>query len=70
VPQEAFETLPGVSNVTAHEHTLRLRVAGPIGPVVQLASRYELVDFESREPSLEETFLAEYGREAVDVRAR
>ena len=70
VPVEAFARLTGVSNIETHDHTLRLRVAGPIGPVVQQASRFELVDFESREPSLEETFLAEYGREAVDVRAR
>jgi len=32
-----------------------------ITPVVRAASRYELVDFVSREPSLEETFLAQYG---------
>jgi ABC-2 type transport system ATP-binding protein len=70
VPTEAFKAIPGTSNVEATDHTLRLRVTGPIGPVVREASRYELVDFESREPSLEETFLAEYGREAVDVRAR
>ena len=26
-----------------------------------------LIDFETREPSLEQTFLAQYGREAVEV---
>ncbi len=36
-------------------------------PIVQAAARYELLDFVSREPSLEETFLAQYGREAVEV---
>jgi hypothetical protein len=39
-------------------------VTGPISPVVQAAARFELLDFVSREPSLEETFLAEYGQEA------
>jgi ABC-type multidrug transport system ATPase subunit len=67
VPAAAFESLPGVSEVTVDDHTLRLRVAGAITPVVQAAARYELLDFVSREPSLEETFLAQYGREAAEV---
>jgi hypothetical protein len=44
-----------------------MRVAGPITPVVRAAAQYELLDFVSREPSLEETFLAQYGREAVEA---
>jgi beta-exotoxin I transport system ATP-binding protein len=67
VPASVFAALPGVSDLVADDHTLRLRVAGPITPVVQAAARYELLDFVSREPSLEETFLAQYGREAVEV---
>jgi ABC-2 type transport system ATP-binding protein len=67
VPVAAFQVLPGVSEVTVEDHVLRLRVAGAITPVVQAAARYELLDFVSREPSLEETFLAQYGREAVEV---
>jgi ABC-2 type transport system ATP-binding protein len=61
VPTAAFEALPGVSDVVAADHTLRMRVSGPITPVVQAAARYQLLDFVSREPTLEETFLAEYG---------
>jgi ABC-2 type transport system ATP-binding protein len=64
VPVAAFSALPGVSDVTADDHVLRLRVSGSITPVVREAARYELLDFVSREPSLEETFLAEYGRTA------
>jgi ABC-2 type transport system ATP-binding protein len=67
VPVAAFASLPGVSDVVADDHVLRLRVAGTITPVVQAAARYELLDFISREPSLEETFLAQYGREAAAV---
>jgi ABC-2 type transport system ATP-binding protein len=67
VPAAAFEALPGVSEVIVEDHVLRLRVAGAITPVVQEAAKYELLDFVSREPSLEETFLAQYGREAVEV---
>jgi ABC-2 type transport system ATP-binding protein len=67
VPKAEFEALPGVSDVVGDDHGLRMRVSGPITPVVQAAARYELLDFVSREPSLEETFLAQYGREAAEV---
>jgi ABC-2 type transport system ATP-binding protein len=67
VPVAEFSGLPGVSDVATEDHVLRLRVSGAITPVVQAAARYELLDFVSREPSLEETFLAQYGRGAVEV---
>ena len=67
VPRAEFEAIPGVSEVVGDDHGLRMRVSGPITPVVRAAARYQLIDFVSREPSLEETFLAEYGREAVEV---
>jgi ABC-2 type transport system ATP-binding protein len=60
VPVGEFSSLPGVSDVVTEDHTLRMRVAGSITPVVRAAAQYELADFVSREPSLEETFLAEY----------
>jgi ABC-2 type transport system ATP-binding protein len=68
VPIAEFEHLPGVSDVVADDHVLRLRVAGAITPVVQAAARYELLDFVSREPSLEETFLAQYGQTPATVK--
>ncbi len=49
------------------DRVLQMRVTGSMAPVVQAAARHELVDFADREPSLEETFLAQYGREAVEV---
>ena len=61
VPVADFQGLPGVSDVTATDHVLHLRVSGPMTPVVRAAARYELVEFISHEPSLEETFLAQYG---------
>jgi ABC-2 type transport system ATP-binding protein len=67
VPTAEFEAIPGVSNVVAQDHVLRMHVAGPIGPVVQAAARHPLADFVSREPSLEETFLAQYGKDAVEA---
>ena len=65
VPSAAFAALPGVSDVVVDDHVIRLQVTGAITPVVQAATGYELLDFVSREPSLEETFLAQYGRQAV-----
>jgi ABC-2 type transport system ATP-binding protein len=67
VPASAFASLPGVSDVVATERGLQMRVTGSMAPVVRVAARHELVDFETREPSLEQTFLAQYGREAVEV---
>ena len=67
VPSAEFEALPGVTEVSTEDHVLRMRVSGPITPVVRAAARYELLDFVSREPSLEETFLAEYDHQAVEV---
>ncbi|HET8784177.1 MAG TPA: ABC transporter ATP-binding protein [Candidatus Limnocylindrales bacterium] len=70
VPAAAFAGLAGVSDLATDDHTLRMRVAGSIAPVVREASKYELVDFVSREPSLEETFLAQYGRGTAEAGAR
>lgn len=67
VPAVEFESMPGVSDVVAEDHVLRMRVSGPITPVVQAAAHHEVSNFVSREPSLEETFLAEYGPQAEEV---
>jgi ABC-type multidrug transport system, ATPase component len=67
VPADEFGALPGVSDVVAEDHVLRMHVAGSIDPVIKAAARFELADFVSREPSLEETFLAQYGRESGEV---
>jgi ABC-type multidrug transport system ATPase subunit len=67
VPAGEFEQLAGVSDVAATDHVLRMRVSGAITPVVRAAAKYELLDFVSREPSLEETFLAQYGPQADAV---
>ena len=66
-PASDFAALPGVSDVAVEDHILRLRILGSITPVVQAAARAGVVDFLSREPSLEETFLAQYGRESAEV---
>jgi len=67
-PEAEFEKIKGVSDVTVEGHIMKLRVFGSITPVVQAAARLGVTDFLSREPSLEETFLAQYGREATEVK--
>jgi len=67
-PAEQFRALPGVSDVVAEDHILRLRVQGSITPVVEAAAKAGVVDFLSREPSLEEIFLAQYGHESAEVK--
>ena len=67
VPASEFSSLPGVSDVSATAGGLQMRVTGSMAPVVEAAARHGLVDFETREPSLEQTFLAQYGREVVEV---
>jgi ABC-2 type transport system ATP-binding protein len=70
VPRTEFEGLPGVTEVTVEDHVLRMRVSGSITPVVRAAAAHEILDFVSREPSLEETFLAQYGEQPLAGSAR
>jgi ABC-2 type transport system ATP-binding protein len=65
VPASEFARIPGVSDVTATDGEVHLRVAGDLGPVVAVAARHHVVDLASREPTLEETFLAQYGPDAA-----
>ena len=44
-PVAEFEALPGVSEVVATDHTITMRVSGPITPVVHAAARHEVIDF-------------------------
>ena len=56
-----FEPLDGVSEVVAEGDQVTMRVNGPIGGVIAAAAPHGLVDVVSREPSLEDVFLAQYG---------
>ncbi len=68
VPVEEFEKLPGVGQVEVtsedSHQVLRCTVRSEaLDQVVKTAARYALLDFTSREPSLEETFLDYYRNE-------
>jgi len=56
-----FESIDTVSAVAADGHTVQMRVNGPIGSVIAAAAPHGLVDVVSREPNLEDVFLAQYG---------
>jgi ABC-2 type transport system ATP-binding protein len=58
--QQAFATLPNVSNVQATDHTLEFIVRGDIDPVLKQAATYPVVTMTSHEPTLEEAFLQYY----------
>ncbi len=53
--------VPGVSSVEVVGHLLRCQVRGTIEPLLQLLAASGAQELLSREPSLEELFLAQYG---------
>jgi ABC-2 type transport system ATP-binding protein len=69
VPVAAFAGVDGVTAVMANgarsgaadAQTLRLTVSGPLDTTVKMLARYEVVTMTSREPDLEDVFLAFYG---------
>ena len=64
VPAEEFATVAGVSELSVEGAHLACVVRGSMGPLMRVASGREVVDVISREPDLEQTFLALYGEEA------
>jgi ABC-2 type transport system ATP-binding protein len=69
VPPNVFSSIDGVSDVEADGDVLRMRVNGPIGKVIVLAAQHGLLDVVSREPNLEDVFLAQYGSHGSPVPA-
>ena len=65
VPPALFSELPGVRDVELDGNTIRMRVIGPIGAVIAAAAPHGLVDVVSREPNLEDVFLAQYGEHPI-----
>ena len=64
VPVPDVTGVPGVSAVEVDGSTLRCHVAGPIEPLLRVLTSVGVRRLVSREPSLEELFLAHYGSEA------
>jgi ABC-2 type transport system ATP-binding protein len=55
-----FSSIDGVSDVEVDGDVVRMRVAGPIGAVLGAAAPHGIIDVVSREPNLEDVFLAQY----------
>jgi ABC-2 type transport system ATP-binding protein len=60
-PIPDLSSLPGLSSVEIEGHTLRCQVRGPIEPLLKVLTDIGVTQLVSREPSLEELFLALYG---------
>jgi ABC-2 type transport system ATP-binding protein len=61
VPDTVFTSVDGVSDLEVDGSVVRMRVSGPIGKVIAMAAPHGLIDVVSREPNLEDVFLAQYG---------
>jgi ABC-2 type transport system ATP-binding protein len=59
------EKLKGVSNVHISGHELTCQVQGPIDELLSVLAKHKPLTLLSREPSLEELFLALYGEQAT-----
>ena len=57
----ALGRIEGVDGVAVDGHTVRCRVTGPIQPLLDALDGHKVIEMFSREPSLEELFLAHYG---------
>jgi ABC-2 type transport system ATP-binding protein len=62
-PPQAFAAVPGITDVRLDGALLRCTMQGVVDPLIKALSRYHVVDLNSREADLEETFLALYGKE-------
>jgi ABC-2 type transport system ATP-binding protein len=56
-----LSTVPGVTSVETDGRVARCQVQGSIEPLLQVLARAGVTRLVSREPSLEELFLAQYG---------
>ncbi len=66
-PVPDLSALPGVSSVEIEGRSVRCQVRGPIEPLLKLLTDVGVTQLVSREPSLEELFLALYGDDGNGV---
>jgi ABC-2 type transport system ATP-binding protein len=62
-PAPALPPLDGVEVAPTGDGGLRFEVTGSVGPLIAALAGHRVVGLTSREPSLEEIFLREYGRD-------
>jgi ABC-2 type transport system ATP-binding protein len=56
-----LSSVPGVSSVETDSRMVRCHVRGPVEPLLKVLAEVHVTELLSREPSLEELFLALYG---------
>jgi ABC-2 type transport system ATP-binding protein len=66
-PVPDLSTVPGVTVVTTDGQVVRCQVRGPVEPLLRVLATTGVTGLLSREPSLEELFLARYGTDAGDT---
>ena len=64
-PPRAFAAVPGITDVRLDGTVLRCTMQGVVDPLIKALSRYHVLDLNSREADLEDTFLALYGEEGT-----
>src|SRR5690606_24346729 len=69
VSPRLVEGLPGVSEISAFNNTLRFQLNRDFDPLLRAISGQYVVDIRIEEPSLEEIFLAFYGGDAPAANA-
>jgi ABC-2 type transport system ATP-binding protein len=62
-PPDAFAGVPGITGVRLDGPVLRCTMQGAVDRLIKTLGRYTVVDLNSREADLEETFLALYGED-------
>ena len=62
-PPGSFDRIPGVSGLSLRGDLPRCTVQGSFDPFVKALRPFEVLDLNSHEADLEETFLALYGKE-------
>ena len=67
VPAAAFDGIDGVQELTVEGARLRCRVIGSVDGLLKAASRFEVLNVSSQEPTLEEIFVALYARAKEDA---
>ena len=66
-PEDRFKNLPGVQEVDFEDSRLRCKVVGKLDDLIKESARYEVENFISHEPNLEEIFLKYYeGEEELE----
>jgi ABC-2 type transport system ATP-binding protein len=68
VPRTAhLQAIEGVSDITVQDHNVRLRMTGPIDPLLKALNDQYIIDFDAEDASLEDVFLAYYSNNHVTV---